>query len=50
LKLRFDEPLFNFAFNFNLRRYNEDDSPIISLFEWIMNSVWQGLTLVHFSA
>jgi len=23
LKLQYDEPLFNFAFNFNLRRYNK---------------------------
>jgi hypothetical protein len=27
LKLRYDGPLSNFAFNFNLRRYNEGDTP-----------------------
>jgi len=42
VKIRFDEPLSNFAFNFNLRRYMAA--------RWSFACRWQGLTLVHFSA
>jgi uncharacterized protein GlcG (DUF336 family) len=45
LKLQYDGPVLNFAFNFNLRRY----TTAAHLMERL-HPVKQGLTLVHFSA
>jgi hypothetical protein len=45
LKPNYDEPLPNFAFTFNLRRYSLGGGG-----DGWRHGQWQGLTLVHFSA
>jgi len=51
LKLDDDKLLSNFAFNFNLRRYNEGDEETLDLVRSTGAIVLsRGLTLVHFSA
>ena len=44
LKLKYDEPLSNFGFNYNLRRYTMGEDVQV-----VMLGSGQGLTLVHFS-
>jgi hypothetical protein len=49
LKLEYDEPLSNVAFNFDLRRYIMTVVSPRQLVSMMMG-VWQGLTLVPVSA
>jgi hypothetical protein len=50
VKLKYDDPLSNFAFKFNLRRFNKTDLDPDTLDVLARLSLGQGLTLVHFSA
>jgi len=48
LKLKFDGLVSNFAFEFNLRRYNQ--LAFVAVTVGCFAGTGQGLTLVHFSA
>jgi len=48
LKLKYDESVSNFAFKFNLRRYNQERERLREKRKRKVGG--QGLTFVHFSA
>jgi len=53
LKLKYDELVSNFDFNFSLRRYSQAGAGAALLRRRnlaLSTGDWQGLTLVHFSA